>query len=134
VRPGRIQVGSAAAARITDNALRLHILPRLGERQLGALRGSDVQACVKACVKACSEQLGAGSVRNVCEILARLLPGASSWWALRAGLVVGKGAGVGPGPQPGRWQAQTPALVAISGPGLRCRRGCRRWPAPPVGH
>jgi hypothetical protein len=49
-----------------------------------------VQACVKACVKACSEQLGAGSVRNVCEILARLLPGASSWWALRAGLVVGK--------------------------------------------
>lgn len=32
------QVGSEATARITDNALRLHILPVLGDRPLGSIR------------------------------------------------------------------------------------------------
>ena len=42
-----IQVSSAGTARIVDNALRLHILPRLGDHRIGDIRRSDVQALVK---------------------------------------------------------------------------------------
>src|SRR4051812_46153536 len=43
------QVGRPNTVRITDNALRLHVLPRLGDRPIGTIRRSDVQALVKAC-------------------------------------------------------------------------------------
>src|SRR5664280_1577995 len=44
----RIQVSAEGTARIVDNALRVHILPRLGDMPLGSIRRSDVQAFVKA--------------------------------------------------------------------------------------
>ena len=43
----RIQVSAESTGRIVDNALRVHILPRLGDMSLGSLRRSDVQAFVK---------------------------------------------------------------------------------------
>lgn len=66
------QVGRANTARITDNALRLHILPRLGDRPMHSVRRSDVQALVKAC----SQSLGPGTVRNVYDTLARVFAAA----------------------------------------------------------
>lgn len=65
-------VGGEASARIVDNALRLHVLPALGERPLAALRRSHVQAFVKAL----SEQLGPGSVRNVYDVLYQVMAAA----------------------------------------------------------
>lgn len=65
-------VGSEGTARIVDNALRLHILPRLGQRPMHALRRSDVQALVKGL----SETHSAGTVRNVYDVLARVLAAA----------------------------------------------------------
>ena len=43
------QIGRPNTVRITDNALRLHILPQLGDRPMHSVRRSDVQALVKAC-------------------------------------------------------------------------------------
>lgn len=65
-------VGGEAAARIVDNALRLHILPALGSRPLAALRRSHVQGVVKVL----SEQLAPGSVRNVYDVLYQVLDAA----------------------------------------------------------
>jgi integrase len=62
-------VGSDASGRIVDNALRLHLLPALGERPVSSVRRGDVQALVKRL----SEQLGPGSVRNVYEVLSRVM-------------------------------------------------------------
>jgi integrase len=66
------QVGRDNTARITDNALRVHIFPRLGDRPMHAVRHSDVQALVKAC----SETLAPGTVRNVYDVLARVFSSA----------------------------------------------------------
>lgn len=66
------QVGRDSTARITDNALRLHVLPRLGDRPMHSVRHSDVQAIVKAC----SETLAPGTVRNVYDVLARVFAAA----------------------------------------------------------
>lgn len=41
-------VGRAATASLLDNALRVHILPTLGDRPMSNLRRYDVQALVKA--------------------------------------------------------------------------------------
>lgn len=69
----KIQVGSEGTARIVDNALRLHILPRLGDMQIGAIRRSDIQAAVKAW----EATLAPGSVRNVYEVMQRVLDAAT---------------------------------------------------------
>jgi integrase len=66
------QVGGEASARITDNALRLHILPRLGDRPIGSIQHSAVQGLVKSLTK----DLAPGSVRNVYEVLARVMAAA----------------------------------------------------------
>ena len=66
------QVGRAGTARITDNALRLHIVPRLGTRPMASIRHSDVQGLVKAL----SETHSPGSVRNVYERLQRIFAAA----------------------------------------------------------
>jgi hypothetical protein len=62
------QVDRANTARIADTALRVHVLPRLGDRPMHSIRHSDVQALVKAC----SETLAPGTVRNVYDTLARV--------------------------------------------------------------
>ena len=66
------QVGRGGTARIVDNALRVHVLPVLGDRPLDSLRSSDVQGLVKAL----SATLAPGSVRNVYDVLARVLASA----------------------------------------------------------
>jgi integrase len=80
-----IQVSSPGTARIIDNALRRHILPRLGSRQLANIRRSDVQAFVKwletrelrpATDSRPARTLSAGSVRNIYEVLARVMDAA----------------------------------------------------------
>lgn len=61
-------VGREGTARIVDNALRLHILPRLGARRLQSVLRSDVQMLVKGM----SESHAAGTVRNVYDVLAKV--------------------------------------------------------------
>jgi integrase len=68
-----IQVSSEGSARIVDNALRLHILPRLGDHKIAAIRRSDVQAFVKALE---AKELAPGSVRNIYDVLARVMDSA----------------------------------------------------------
>lgn len=65
-------VAGEAATRITDNALRLHILPVLGDRPIASIRRSDVRSLVKAL----SGSLGPGSVRNVYDVLVRVFAAA----------------------------------------------------------
>jgi integrase len=80
-----IQVSSAGTARIVDNALRLHILPRLGDHRIGSIRRSDVQALVKWLevreIRAANDgerarTLSAGTIRNIYEVLARVMDAA----------------------------------------------------------
>jgi integrase len=61
-----------AAARITDNALRVHLVPVLGVRTMAAIRRNDIQVLFKSL----SMQLGPGSVRNVHDVLVRLMTAA----------------------------------------------------------
>lgn len=80
-----IQVSSAGTARIVDNALRLHILPRIGDHRIGNIRRSDIQALVKwleireihpANDGEPARTLSAGSIRNIYEVLARVMDAA----------------------------------------------------------
>lgn len=80
-----IQVSSPGTARIVDNALRLHILPRLGGQRIANVRRSDVQAFVKwletrevrpATDSGSARTLSAGSVRNIYEVLVRVMDAA----------------------------------------------------------
>lgn len=68
----RAQVGREGTARITDNALRLHILPVIGDRPMASVRTSDVRALVKGW----SEVLSPGSVGNVYATLTRMFAAA----------------------------------------------------------
>lgn len=65
-------ITSEAAERITDNALRLHLVPALGSRAMAAIRRNDIQVLFKAL----SELLGPGSVRNVYDVLVRVMTAA----------------------------------------------------------
>ena len=65
-------IGRPATAQIVDNALRVHVLPALGDRQLASLRRSDIQGFVRAL----SDGLAPGSVRNVYDVLNRVLEAA----------------------------------------------------------
>ncbi|MDX3634043.1 site-specific integrase [Streptomyces europaeiscabiei] len=65
-------IASEAGERITDNALRLHLVPALGARAMAAIRRNDLQVLFKSL----SEQLGPGSVRNVYDVLVRLMTAA----------------------------------------------------------
>jgi len=66
------QVGRDNTARITDNALRVHILPVLGDRAVASLRKSDVQGLVKQL----ADTLAPRTVRNVYDVLNRVLAAA----------------------------------------------------------
>lgn len=56
-------------ARIADNALRVHVLPVLGDRSLSTLRRSDVQGLMRAL----SDHLAPRTLRNVHDTLKRVL-------------------------------------------------------------
>ena len=64
----KVQIGRASTARGTDNALRLHILPRLGDRPMSTILRTDVQQLVKAL----SESYAPGTVRNIYDTLTRV--------------------------------------------------------------
>ncbi|WP_019058248.1 tyrosine-type recombinase/integrase [Streptomyces prunicolor] len=66
------QIAGEAGARITDNALRVHLIPALGNYAMASLRRSHIQALFKKL----SEQLGPGSVRNVHDVLVRVMTAA----------------------------------------------------------
>lgn len=68
------QLGRASTRRIADNALRSHTLPVLGDRTLASIRRSDVQALVTSL----SEKLAPGTVRNVYDVLARVMNSAAT--------------------------------------------------------
>lgn len=68
-----VQVSSAGTARIVDNALRLHILPALGDLPVSAIRPTRVQGFVKALE---AKGLQPGSVRNVFDVLKRVMTAA----------------------------------------------------------
>ncbi len=61
-----------AQRRIVDNALRVHLIPVLGGRPVASIRRGDVQGLVKQL----TVRLGPGSVRNVFEVLGRVMSGA----------------------------------------------------------
>ena len=63
------QIGRDATASIVDNALRLHLLPAMGDRPLASIRPSDVQTLVRRLTDA---GMAPGSVRNVYDVTARL--------------------------------------------------------------
>ncbi|MFJ8295589.1 tyrosine-type recombinase/integrase [Streptomyces sp. NPDC094447] len=65
-------IASEAGERITDNALRLHLVPALGSRAMAAIRRNDVQVLFKNL----SELLGPGSVRNIYDVLVRVMTAA----------------------------------------------------------
>lgn len=67
------QVVSEGTARIIDNALRVHITPALGDRRIASILRSDVQGFVKAL----SDRLQPGSVRNVYDVLFRVMDSAA---------------------------------------------------------
>ncbi len=62
------QIGGDATTRIVDNALRIHILPVLGNKKLNSIRPSDVQALVKGL----SAHLAPTTVRGIYDVLARI--------------------------------------------------------------
>ncbi|WP_405931072.1 tyrosine-type recombinase/integrase [Streptomyces sp. NBC_00827] len=66
------QIAGEAGTRITDNALRLHLIPALGPYAMASLRRSHIQALFKKL----SEKLGPGSVRNVYDVLVRVMTAA----------------------------------------------------------
>ncbi|MCX4586923.1 tyrosine recombinase XerC [Streptomyces sp. NBC_01481] len=63
------QIAGEAGTRITDNALRVHLIPALGSYAMASLRRTHIQPPFKKL----SEQLGPGSVRNVYDVLVRVM-------------------------------------------------------------
>ena len=66
------QVAGEATTRLTDNALRLHVLPALGDRPMASVLPSEVQAWVKGL----SLKLAPGTVRNIYDVLAKVFSAA----------------------------------------------------------
>lgn len=67
------QVSAEGTARIVDNALRLHIVPALGAQRIASIRKTEVQGFVKGLE---AKGLAPGSVRNIYDVLFRLLESA----------------------------------------------------------
>jgi integrase len=68
-----VQVHSDGSARIVDNALRLHLLPALGQHPIAAVRPTMMQGFVRELE---GKGLAAGSVRNVYDVTARVFAAA----------------------------------------------------------
>lgn len=69
----RVQVGRDATLVGTDNALRKHVLPELGDKPIGSIRRSDVQGLVKVLQ---AKGLSAGTIRNIYGTTARMFASA----------------------------------------------------------
>nr|WP_254391055.1 site-specific integrase [Streptomyces buecherae] len=65
-------IASEAGERISDNALRLHLLPAPGARSIATIRRNDVQVLFKHLY----DQLGPGSAQNVYDVLVRVMTAA----------------------------------------------------------
>lgn len=68
-----LRLGSDGTKRLRDNAIRLHIVPALGQYRLSAVLPSHVEALVKGLT---DKGLSAGSVRNIYEVAARIFASA----------------------------------------------------------
>lgn len=68
-----VQVHSAGSARIVDNALRIHLLPALGQHPIAAVRPTMVQGFVRELE---AKGLAAGTVRNLYDVTARVFAAA----------------------------------------------------------
>jgi hypothetical protein len=68
----KVQVGQSTLS-VTDNAVRLHINPELGDRRIGSIRQSDIQGLVKTLE---GKELAAGTVRNIYDTAARIFASA----------------------------------------------------------
>lgn len=68
-----VQVSSDGTKRIVDNALRLHLLPVLGNHPISAVRPTMVQGLVRQLEE---KGLAAGTVRNVYDVTAKLFAAA----------------------------------------------------------
>ncbi len=66
------QIGADNTLALIDNALRLHILPALGDKPMVSVVRGDIQAVVKGW----SEEYAPGTVRNYYDVLARLFAAA----------------------------------------------------------
>lgn len=64
-----VQVSSDGTRRIVDNALRLHLLPALGDQPIASIRPTAIQGFVRDLE---AKGLSAGSVRNVYDVTARV--------------------------------------------------------------
>ena len=69
----KVQVGRDSTLSVTDNAVRLHINPELGDRRIGSIRQSDIQGLVKTLE---GKELAAGTVRNIYDTAARIFASA----------------------------------------------------------
>lgn len=68
-----VQVSSDGTARIVDNALRLHLLPALGDRALASIRPTEVQGFVKQLE---AKKLSAGTIRGIYHVASQLFAAA----------------------------------------------------------
>ncbi|CAN5398109.1 site-specific integrase [soil metagenome] len=68
-----VQVSSDGTARIVDNALRLHVLPELGDYPIKAIRPTMVQALVK---KLEDKELSPGTVRGIYHVVTQVFTAA----------------------------------------------------------
>jgi integrase len=69
----KVQVGRDSTLSVTDNAVRLHINPAMGDRRIGSIRQSDIQGLVKTLE---GKNLAAGTVRNIYDTAARIFASA----------------------------------------------------------
>lgn len=69
----RNQVSSAGTARINDNALRLHLLPHLGDRPMASIRLSEIQSFVKALE---AKELAPGTIRGIYHVATQVFDAA----------------------------------------------------------
>lgn len=65
----RVQIGRESTLTIIDNALRLHVLPEMGDKAMGSVRRGDLQGLVKALQ---TKGLSPGSIRNIYDAAARM--------------------------------------------------------------
>lgn len=68
-----VQVSSDGTARIVDNALRLHLLPALGERPIASIRATEVQGFVKQLE---AKRLSPGTVRGIYHVTSQVFAAA----------------------------------------------------------
>lgn len=69
-----VQVSSPGTKRVVDNALRIHLLPALGQHPVASVRPTMVQGFVRELE---AKGLAAGTVRNIYDVTARVFAAAA---------------------------------------------------------